>query len=59
MQNFESMFGFNDFSTSKGQDHLADAEEAVYKDYGRKRDYRQFMNKRVAQPRPNPSGGND
>ena len=31
MQNFESMFGFADFGTSKGKDHTKDNEEAVFK----------------------------
>ena len=35
MNDFERMFGFQDFGTSKGKDHTADAEEAVFKSFGR------------------------
>ena len=28
---FEKMFGFSDFSSTKGQNHQEDAEEAVFK----------------------------
>jgi hypothetical protein len=34
------MFGFADFGTSKGESHQDDGEEAVYKQFIRKRDYR-------------------
>jgi hypothetical protein len=41
------MFGFGDFSTTKNKDHTDDAEESVFKDFQRKREYRQYMNKKV------------
>lgn len=62
------MFGFSDFGTTKGENHQEDAEEAVYKQFIRQRDYRQFMNKKPGvknlpghtgeQPPMNPTRGN-
>ena len=50
------MFGFKaEFQTTKGQDHNNDNEEAVYKSFRRQKEWRQFMNNRVAQARPMPS----
>ena len=40
------MFGFADFSTTKDKSHQEDAEEGVFKQFIRKREYRQFMNKK-------------
>lgn len=40
------MFGFADFGTTKGTSHQEDAEEAVFKQFIRKREFRQFMNKK-------------
>jgi hypothetical protein len=34
------MFGFGDFGTSKGLNHQQDAEEALFKQFIRKREYR-------------------
>ena len=33
MSQFEQMFGFGDFNTTKNKDHTNDAEEAVFKDF--------------------------
>ena len=38
--NFEAMFGFSDFGTSKSKDHTVDAAEAVSKDFKQKREVR-------------------
>ena len=54
MAQFGEMFGFQDFKTTKGEDHTKDAEEGVFKDYIRQREYKQFMNKKVALARPRP-----
>ena len=40
------MFGFGDFGSTKGASHEQSNEEAVFKQFIRKRDYKQYMNKR-------------
>lgn len=52
----EKMFGFAGFGSSKGQNHQEDAEEAVYKQFLRKREFKQFMNKKPG-VRAQPGGG--
>ena len=40
---FEAMFGFNPeegFASTKGADHTNNAEDAVFRDFGRQREYR-------------------